>query len=117
MVEVFHRAKLNGELYGALSWSYVGKAAWFAWAIVVLIIVAIGIVILAPESVLPSYSCPTKSVLDCASYGLAGIRGYFSQYLPRTIQSLVEFLVVAMVILFLATLTYGLSQSRKNELT
>jgi uncharacterized membrane protein len=93
-------------------------AAWFAWGLYAGTprFLALNMCAIC-GGITESYSCSTISVLERASYALTGIRGYLSQYLPRTIQSPAQFLVVAVVILFLATLIYGLTQSRKNELT
>ena len=92
----------------------MGKAAWFAWAIVALIVLAIGVYILAPESVLPTYSCAANSVIACAKFGLEGIRSYFRSYLPSTILAFGEFALIGGVIVFVALLMYGLMRSREE---
>jgi hypothetical protein len=77
-------------------------------------ILIVAFALLLPETTLASYSCTSSDVVGCAAAGLAGIRGLFTTYFPRTILALSQLLLVALAVFFVVALVYGLKKSRED---
>lgn len=95
----------------------MAKAAWLIAILAVTALLIIGFFLLAPRSTIPSFSCTSDNIVDCATQGFEGIRSLFSGYFPQTIAALAELLVIALGIAFIAVLFYGLKKSREEDLT
>jgi hypothetical protein len=93
----------------------VAKAGWLIAIFAVTATVVVGSFLLGPWSTIPSFSCTAGNVIDCATQGFDGIRGLFSGYFPKTFSALVEFLVIALGIVFISVLFYALKKSREES--
>jgi hypothetical protein len=92
----------------------VAKAAWLIAIVAVIAVVAVAVLLLIPRSILPSFSCTSNNVIECAIQGFEGIRSLFSGYFPQTIGALGELLLIALGVAFIAVLFYGLKRSREE---
>jgi len=92
----------------------VAKAAWLIAIVAIIAMVVVGFLLLAPRSILPSFSCTSSNIIECATQGFEGIRSLFSGYFPQTIGALGELLLIALGIAFIAVLFYGLKRSREE---
>lgn len=93
----------------------MAKAVWLIAIVAVIATLVVGFFLLRPWSTVPSFSCTSGNVIDCATQGFEGIRSLFSGYFPKTIAGLVELLVVALGIAFIAVLFYALKKSREDS--
>jgi len=95
----------------------VTKAAWLIAIVAVTAMGVVGFFLLTPWSTVPSFSCTSTNIIDCATQGFEGILSLFSGYFPQTIAALAELLVIALGIAFIAVLFYGLKKSGEEDLT
>jgi hypothetical protein len=95
----------------------VAKAASLIAILAATALLVIGFFLLAPRSIVPSFSCTSSNIVYCATQGFEGIRSLFSGYFPQTIAALAELLVISLGIAFTAVLFYGLKKSRDEDLT
>jgi hypothetical protein len=93
----------------------VAKVAWLTAIAAIIAMVIVGSLLLGPWLTVPSFSCTSGNVIECAIRGFEGIRSLFSGYFPNTIASLAELLVIALAIAFIAVLFYMLKKSRENS--
>lgn len=93
----------------------MAKAVWLIAIVAVIATVLVGSFLLRPWSTIPSFSCTSGNVIDCATQEFEGIQSLFTGYFPKTIAALVELLAIALGIAFISALFYALKKSREDS--